>query len=443
MRNYKLSINKPQLPPGYKQTDVGLIPKDWELKTISDIGFVTSGGTPLRTNSLYWGGNIPWITTHQINFNIIKWSEQFITELGLKNSAAKLFPPGTLLMAMYGQGKTRGKVAILGLESSTNQACAAISLNDSVKHTYVFHYLSSQYEAIRDLSNTGNQENLNGLIIKSIKIPIPPLREQETIAQALSDVDALIASLDKLIAKKRHIKTATMQQLLTGKTRLPGFGEGKGYQKTDIGVIPEDWDCTEVGNVTKFLGGYGFSSRFGSNTGTRWLKISNVGIEKINWDNITYLPEIFQTIFKDYILQPKDVVIALTRPILGNKLKIAQLTTEDTPALLNQRVAKLLPRENTQPAFIYYVMQRLYFIISMTIAMAGTDPPNIGNAALEKILIAVPDLPQEQKAIAQVLSDIDTEITALEKRRTKTQAIKQGMMQELLTGRTRLSFNKA
>ena len=207
-------------------------------------------------------------------------------------------------MAMYGQGKTRGKVAILGVEASTNQACAAILLDRSVHQNYLFHYLVNQYEAIRTLSNTGNQENLNGLIIKSIKIPFPPLPEQRSVSQVLSDIDALIAGLDKATGKKRAIKTATMQQLLTGKKRLPGFGEGKGDRQTEIGMMPEDWDCVEAGTVIRFFGGNGFSSRYETNAGIRWLKIANVGVEKIKWDDVTYLPEKFQIEFDDYLLKP-------------------------------------------------------------------------------------------------------------------------------------------
>ncbi|MEW6499743.1 MAG: restriction endonuclease subunit S, partial [Cyanobacteriota bacterium] len=146
--------------------------------------------------------------------------EQFITQDGLNNSATKLFPPGTLMMAMYGQGKTRGKVAILGIKASINQACAAISLNENIDHDYAFHYLISQYEAIRNLSNIGNQENLNGLIIRSIKIPIPPFPEQRVIASVLSDMDAEIAALETRRAKTQAIKQGMMQELLTGKTRL-------------------------------------------------------------------------------------------------------------------------------------------------------------------------------------------------------------------------------
>ena len=134
-----------------------------------------------------------------------------------------MYPKNTLLMAMYGQGKTRGKVATLGINATINQACAAIILNKDISNSYLFFYLTHNYEEIRKLSNTGNQENLNGNLIKSICIPLPPLSEQKTIALSLSDTDALIAACDRAITKKRNIKQGAMQQLLTGKKRLSGF----------------------------------------------------------------------------------------------------------------------------------------------------------------------------------------------------------------------------
>lgn len=103
-----------------------MVPKEWEIKTIGDIATVSSGGTPSRKEQAYWNGDIPWVTTAEVQFKTILDSAEKITKEGLTNSSAKLFPINTILMAMYGQGKTRGQVAKLGIEASTNQACAAI-----------------------------------------------------------------------------------------------------------------------------------------------------------------------------------------------------------------------------------------------------------------------------------------------------------------------------
>ena len=207
--------------PRFQQTDVGMIPDDWQLTRIGDVASVSAGGTPSRTVARYWKGGVPWITTSQVDFNIVTQADQFISEDGLKNSPAKLLPPGTLLMALYGQGKTRGKVATLGISATTNQACAAISLGGDVSRDFVFRYLISQYDFIRNLSNTGNQENLNGVIVKSIPLPLPPtVAEQTAIAAVLSDMDEELTALELRRAKTRALKQGMMQELLTGRTRL-------------------------------------------------------------------------------------------------------------------------------------------------------------------------------------------------------------------------------
>ncbi|MDO8261661.1 MAG: restriction endonuclease subunit S, partial [Gallionella sp.] len=164
---------------------MGIIPTDWEVKRIADFASVGSGGTPSREIAAYWGGWVPWITTSQIDFGPITEADQFITDEGLRNSAAKLLPAGTLLMALYGQGKTRGKVGVLGMPAATNQACASIVLHEGVSQEFILHYLTSRYEEIRNSSNSGSQENLNGNIVKGTPVAFPPPREQRAIAAAL------------------------------------------------------------------------------------------------------------------------------------------------------------------------------------------------------------------------------------------------------------------
>lgn len=211
-----------------------------------------------------------------------------------------------------------------------------------------------------------------------------------------------------------------------------------GYKTSEIGIIPERWNAVQAKEVVEFFGGYGFSSRLVSNDGTKWLKIANVGINEIKWDAVSYLPDYLLKSFKDYSLAECDVVMALTRPLLGDQLKVAKIENKDLPALLNQRVAKLKPKSNTNLNYIYYSIQREDFIAAMNLAMAGTDPPNIGTNALGKIFVALPENDKEQAAIANVLSDVDALLTELEELIAKKQAIKTATMQQLLTGKTRL-----
>lgn len=187
---------------------------EWVSDSLGNIFETSSGGTPSRTESSYWNGNIHWITTSLVDFRVITCAEEFITAQALKNSSAKLFPRGTVLMAMYGQGKTRGQVALLGIEAATNQACAAILPRKGIDPYFVFANLAGRYEQIREMSNSGGQENLSQGLIREIRFSFPSDdAEQRKVTSCLSSLDALIsAEIQKLEAFKTH-KKGLMQQL--------------------------------------------------------------------------------------------------------------------------------------------------------------------------------------------------------------------------------------
>lgn len=210
-----------------------MLPEGWRRTTLGEIARVTSGGTPDRGRPEYWGGDVPWVTTGEIQFNTITDTVEKITAAGLQNSAAKLFPPGTLLMAMYGQGRTRGQVAKLGIEAATNQACAAIQLHDQHDGDFYFQYLSSQYEELRKLGNAGTQKNLNGGIIKNLEVPMPPCGEQRRIAQILSTWDQAIATAERLLLNCRRRTRDLMVSMLSGHRRLTRFKDKWRYVDFD------------------------------------------------------------------------------------------------------------------------------------------------------------------------------------------------------------------
>jgi type I restriction enzyme S subunit len=187
------------------------------IKSIAD---VSSGNTPSRRKSEYWNGSIPWITTGELESGYVTASKECVTEKALKETALKLYHKGTVLIAMYGQGKTRGTAAVLGIEATVNQACAALTVHSGCPK-FLFYQLQNSYHAIRRLSNTGNQENLNVEIIKNFKILWPDELEQQKIATILSTQDKVIELKEKLLAQKQQQKKYLMQQLLTGKLRLP------------------------------------------------------------------------------------------------------------------------------------------------------------------------------------------------------------------------------
>lgn len=220
---------------------------NWSKSSIGDIAKVTSGGTPSRANKEYWGGDIPWVTTSQIDFDDISNAEEFITDSGLKNSAAKLFPKGTILLALYGQGVTRGRVSVLKIDATTNQACAAILLNSTDNDTrFVFYYLQSKYESIRNLSNGGGQKNLSGGLIKSLPIALPiDISEQKKIAEFLTSVDTKISQLTEKHRLFKEYKKGVMQQIFSQQIRFKdedgnAFPEWKEYALKEILLLQSD-----------------------------------------------------------------------------------------------------------------------------------------------------------------------------------------------------------
>lgn len=206
-----------------KETKIGLVPESWDVVTVGSHFSVASGGTPSRTNQAYWrNGSIPWVKTTEVNYGIIETTEEFITGEGLASSAAKLLPAGTLLMAMYGQGVTRGRVAILGIEAACNQACATINArDDEVLPSYLFHFLTYRYEAIRQMAHGGQQQNLNLEIVRDLPLTFPKGgSDQNEIVAILDAIDRKIALHKKKRAVLDDLFKSLLHKLMTGEIRV-------------------------------------------------------------------------------------------------------------------------------------------------------------------------------------------------------------------------------
>lgn len=206
-----------------KETEIGPVPERWEVVPLGRHFSAVSGGTPSRDNPNFWqGGTIPWVKTTEVNYGVIDSTEEHITEAGLNGCSAKWLSAGTLLMAMYGQGVTRGKVAILGIGATCNQACAALKpLDESVSSVFLFYFLSWRYEEIRQLAHGGQQQNLNLDIVRELPIiRLADLDEQREIVTILDAIDQKI----ELHKRKRAVLDALFKSLLhklmTGEIRV-------------------------------------------------------------------------------------------------------------------------------------------------------------------------------------------------------------------------------
>ena len=188
--------------------------QEWRVAPLGKLFETTTGGTPDRARPDYWGGEVPWVTTSIVDFNVIESTRESISSAGLSNSSAKVFPKRTVLMALYGQGKTRGKVAMLGVEAATNQACAAILPSDEVDPRFVFLNLSGRYEEIRANSNSGGQKNLSQALVRDLPFAYPKERaEQHRIAECLTALDGQIAAQARKLETLKQHKRGLLQQL--------------------------------------------------------------------------------------------------------------------------------------------------------------------------------------------------------------------------------------
>jgi len=238
---------------GFKETEIGEFPKEWQVKPVKDFcSKITSGGTPSRANPEYWNkGQIPWLKTQELQDNIIYCSEEYITQKGLENSSAKLFPPDTVLMAMY--GATVGKLGILKIQATTNQAFCAMIVNNVNDYHFLFYALLYRRSDLINLACGAAQQNLNQDIIKEFLLPSPNLKEQKAIGKILSDIDAKI-ELSKRMNENLEAIGQTLFKRWFVDFEFPNQGKpykstGGKMKSTDFGEIPEGWSIKPFSEV--------------------------------------------------------------------------------------------------------------------------------------------------------------------------------------------------
>lgn len=409
-----------EVRPGYKQTEVGVIPVDWEVKFIDQVGSVTSGKRlPLGNSLVKHSTPHPYIRVTDMRPGTVSLDEiQFVPESVFPAIKRYRIYCDDIFISVAGSLGIVGKVPKeLDGANLTENADRITSITCS--QDYLLYVLMSSLiqNTIDSIQTVGAQPKLALTRIRKFSIPIPPLPEQRAIATALSDVDALLGALERLIAKKRDLKQAAMQQLLTGKTRLPGFyGE---------------WEVKRLAEVVDFTNGKPHESHIDPAGRYQLITLDSIGIDgKLKTDHRTLG-------FSDNSLMAGDIVTILSDIAHGNLLGLCDVIPESNRYVLNQRVGRLRvkPEANADPQFLRLQINRRQDHFKMR--GQGTSQRHIYRRDFDQFELLFP-LPEEQAAIAAVLNDMDAELAALEQRLAKTRALKQGMMQELLTGRTRL-----
>lgn len=407
---------------GYKQTELGEIPEDWDLHPLAEAAEFINGrayaihewetqGTPVirlqnltgRGDDFYYSNlNLPDKQYCHFNDLLFMWS------------------------ATFGPVIWRGEKAIF------HYHIWKVEMKDNYSRIYLYYMLGKMTDGLKKRSSSGGTMlHVTKAKMESTIICFPHAKEQQAIAKALSDVDGLIDGLTKLITKKQDIKTGTMQQLLTGKTRLPGFGEGKGYKQTELGVIPEDWEVLSLGQVAYVVGGGTPSTNVHDfwNGGINWFTPTEIGEHKYVNNSVRSLSE--QGVQNSSAkMLPKGAILLTTRASIGD---LAILKKEGAT---NQGFQNLILKGNNINEYLYYMLKSKKKDLLKN--ASGSTFLEISPNKVKSLLLKYPSTIAEQAAITQILSNMDKELDYLQTRLDKTKSIKQGMMQELLTGKNRL-----
>lgn len=304
---------------------------------------------------------------------------------------------------------------------------------ESINGKFLFYYFSSNFlKEVQKLSAKGSVDSVRMEMISGMKIPNPPLAEQKKIAEILTSVDDVIENTQAQIDKLQDLKKATMNELLTR-----GIGHTE-FKDSALGRIPKSWEVVLIRKIGKCQGGFAFSSNDAQEKGVKWLKIANVGIGELKWDERSYLPVDFEHRFSEYKLKENDLVFAMTRPVIRNQFKIAKIPLSQGSMLLNQRVARMIPNSSITNCFLFTTLSSEQFCRKLQIAIAGSDPPNVSSIQIESIKIVLPPI-EEQLEISKIINAIQERITHSKLNLDKIKSLKKALMNDLLTGKVRVN----
>lgn len=407
----------------FKNTELGLFPEDWNVITIGELSSIVTGATPSTENPSYWGGEIRWMSSGELNLKVVHEVAGRITQDGYNASSTHMLPKNCVLIGLAGQGKTRGTAAINKIELCTNQSIAAILPSKKYNSEFLYHYIDNEYLNLRALSSgDGGRGGLTKSLLSSYQICIPSqLAEQEKIAEALADVDALVAELTALIEKKRSVLKGTMQELLTARCLLLGFSEP--WEEVKLG----DFVSIVRGGSPRPIEAYLTTRPDGLN----WIKIGDtrVGDKYITHTDERIIPE----------------GLSSTRQVHKGDLILSNSMSFGRPYILaidgcihDGWLAISKYEESFDTDFFYYLLQSEDTVKQYKMLAAGSGVLNLNKAIVGDVLVFKPKSIQEQRVIAEILSDMDAELVELEAKREKYKAVRHGMMQQLLTGKIRL-----
>lgn len=388
------------------------VPQHWETASLRWLSNRYAGGTPDKGNDAFWeDGAIPWLNSGSVNDGYITQPSELITREGFAGSSAKWIPKGALVMALAGQGKTKGMVAQLGIEATCNQSMAAIIPEHRIDPRYLYWWLAANYQNIRNLAGGEARDGLNLEMLGSIPCLIPEDDEQQSIACFL---DAKTAQIDELINKKRQLieKLKEKRQALIARTVTRGLPpeaakaaglepnpEMKNANQLWLGKVPSHWGVMPLKFVAKIKTGFAFSSDEFIDEGIPVVRIGDISSDgEIDLSDAKHLPVEYEGSHTAVKVRNNDILMAMTGATIG-KAAIYKL---DRSALLNQRVCAFRALPTFHQGYLWFILNSDFYIRYVLLIAFGGAQPNISDKQLLDCCVPVPP-PREMVEISKFL----------------------------------------
>jgi type I restriction enzyme S subunit len=463
------------------------IPEGWTWTTLDSVGNWSTGGTPSRKIGRYFGGDLPWVKSGDLNDGSVATTEETITREGLEGSPAKLLPRGTLSIALY--GATIGKLGILDMaQAATNQACANCVVDAAIsRNRFVFYYLLQQRKALIEAGQGGAQPNLTNQIVREWPIPLPPIPEQDRIIAKLHALDAEIKSarnhLSRVPAILKRLRQAVLESACSGRLtedwrsanhdecgaeqclatslelrkrmweermaeRLKASKNGKKRTgkydppfEPDLEMladnVPETWVPATISQLAFLDVGFAFPSAEFRGSGMRLLRGENVEPGSLRWVDVKCWPNDKVDAFKQLIVQEGESILAMDRPVVSAGLKLARATAKDAPCLLVQRVMRFKVPFALLSDFLHLRLQTGDFLSHVSGGLTGSDLPHITGTNVAEYSFGLPPLAEQQEICRRVnnlMAIADSIAARVEKATVKADNLTQSILAKAFRG---------
>jgi len=428
----------------YKKSGVewlGEIPEHWKASKLKWLSNIYAGGTPSTMIDKYWeNGNIPWLNSGTVNQKRITIASNYITEEALNNSSTKWVPKGSLLMALAGQGKTKGIVAILDIDATCNQSMAAIVPNNiRINNEFLYFWLDSNYDRIRGLAGTELRDGLNLQIVGDIFCPMPPISEQTQIANFLdyqiTIIDDLIGQKEKLIDLLQEKRQAIINESVTRGLNPDAKMKDSGIEW--LGEVPEHWNFVKLRYLNNKIGS-GVTPKGGAEVyveeGVIFVRSQNVHFDGLRLDDVVKIePETHEKMSGSKV-HYNDVLLNITGASIG-RCCVVDINEEMN---VNQHVCIIRPNERIKSDYLNLVLQSTIGQTQIRLGITGGNREGLNFEAIKDFIILLPDV-DTQLNILNNTNELIAQIRELESKSilliNNLKDYRQSLISEAVTGK--------